>query len=458
MGKTLFDKVWDTHIVETIENGPDILYIDQHLIHEVTSPQAFSELEKRNIPVARPDKIVATADHNTPTVNQHLPIKDELSRKQLQQLTENCEKNNITLYGLGHEFNGIVHVMAPELGVTQPGLTLVCGDSHTSTHGAFGAIAFGIGTSQVAQVLASQCLLIQKPQSLRVNVNGKLKSGVLPKDVILYIISKLGTNAGTGYFCEFAGNVFEEMSMEGRMTVCNMSIEMGARGGMIAPDETTFSYIKGRKFAPKGDDFEKKVAEWKELKTDTDAIFDQEYHLNAEDIEPMITYGTNPGMGIKITEHIPEQQDTSFKKSLAYMNFQQGKSLINTPVNYVFIGSCTNSRIEDFRVVADYVKGKQKAENVNAWLVPGSQLVAKQIKEEGLQTTLEEAGFKLRQPGCSACLAMNDDKIPEGEYCVSTSNRNFEGRQGQGARTILASPLVAAATAIAGKIVDVTKN
>lgn len=457
MGKTLFDKVWDAHVVDVIENGPQILYIDKHLIHEVTSPQAFNELSERNIPIARPDKIVATADHNTPTENQHLPIKDELSRNQLKQLTENCEKNNITLYGLGHKYNGIVHVMAPELGITQPGMTMVCGDSHTSTHGAFGTIAFGIGTSQVAQVFASQCLLLSKPKKLRVTVNGKLKKGVLPKDVILYIIAQLGTNSGTGYFCEYAGDVFEEMSMEGRMTVCNMSIEMGARGGMIAPDETTFNYVKGRQFAPKDEAFNKKVAYWKTLKTDEDAVFDQEYSFDASDIEPMVTYGTNPGMGIKITENIPVANDSSFEKSLQYMNFQKGESLLEKPINYVFIGSCTNSRIEDFRVAAHYIRGKQKADNITAWLVPGSQLVAQQIQDEGLQHIFEDAGFKLRQPGCSACLAMNDDKIPEGEYCVSTSNRNFEGRQGQGARTILASPLVAAATAVAGKIVNVTE-
>ena len=458
MGKTLFDKVWDAHVVDSIENGPQVLYIDKHLIHEVTSPQAFNELKKRGIPIARPDKIVATADHNTPTINQHLPIKDELSRKQLEQLSINCKENNIQLYDLGHKNNGIVHVIAPELGITQPGMTMVCGDSHTSTHGAFGTIAFGIGTSQVAQVFASQCLLLEKPKSLRVSVHGKLKKGVLPKDVILYIISKLGTNSGTGYFCEYAGNVFEEMSMEGRMTVCNMSIEMGARGGMIAPDQTTFDYVAGKEFAPKGLDFDKKVASWKTLPTDTDATFDKEYFFEAEDIEPMITYGTNPGMGIKISQNIPDIEDRSFEKSLEYMNFKKGESLINTPINYVFIGSCTNSRIEDFRVAANYVKDKQKAANVHAWLVPGSQKVAKQIKDEGLQTLFEQAGFVLRQPGCSACLAMNDDKIPQGEYCVSTSNRNFEGRQGQGARTILASPLVAAATAVEGRIVDIIKH
>lgn len=458
MGKTLFDKVWDAHVVDTIKDGPQVLYIDKHLIHEVTSPQAFNELERRQIPVFRPDQIVATADHNTPTLEQHLPIKDELSRKQLKQLSENCKKNNITLYELGHKYNGIVHVMAPELGITQPGMTIVCGDSHTSTHGAFGTIAFGIGTSQVAQVFASQCLLLTKPKSLRVSVNGTLKNGVLPKDVILYIIAKLGTNSGTGYFCEYAGNVFEEMSMEGRMTVCNMSIEMGARGGMIAPDQTTFDYVKGKEFAPKREAFNKKVDYWKTLPTDTDAIFDKEYSFDAEDIEPMVTYGTNPGMGIKVTENIPTLNDASFEKSLQYMDFKKGESLINKPINYVFIGSCTNSRIEDFRVAANYIKGKQKANNVTAWLVPGSKQVEAQIIEEGLKTIFNDAGFELRQPGCSACLAMNDDKIPQGEYCVSTSNRNFEGRQGQGSRTILASPLVAAATAIEGKIVDITKQ
>ncbi len=458
MGKTLFDKVWDTHVVDAVKNGPQVLYIDKHLIHEVTSPQAFQELEERNIPIARPDQIIATADHNTPTINQHLPIKDLLSRNQLQQLSKNCKKNNITLYDLGHKYNGIIHVIAPELGITQPGMTIVCGDSHTSTHGAFGTIAFGIGTSQVAQVFASQCLLMQKPKKLRVNVNGKLRKNVLPKDVILYIIAKLGTNSGTGYFCEYAGNVFEEMSMEGRMTVCNMSIEMGARGGMIAPDETTFNYIKGREFGPKGDNFYKKVAYWKTLKTDTNAVFDLEYSFDASDIEPMITYGTNPGMGIKISDTIPEINDATFEKSLAYMGFKKGEQLLEKEINYVFIGSCTNSRIEDFRIAANYVKGKQKATNVTAWLVPGSQQVAKQITEEGLQEVFENAGFKLRQPGCSACLAMNDDKIPEGEYCVSTSNRNFEGRQGQGAKTILASPLTAAATAIAGKIVNISEE
>lgn len=458
MSKTLFDKVWDAHVVHTIEDGPQILYIDKHLIHEVTSPQAFNELEKRGLPIFRPQQVLATADHNTPTKDQHLPIKDELSRKQLSQLSENCEKHGIQLYELGHKYNGIVHVMAPELGITQPGMSIVCGDSHTSTHGAFGSIAFGIGTSQVAQVFASQCLLLTKPKSMRIKVNGKLKKGVLPKDVILYIVSQIGTNAGTGYFCEYAGDVFENMSMEGRMTVCNMSIEMGARGGIIAPDETTFDYVKGRKFAPKGQEWENQLDNWKSLPTDSDAKFDKEYTFDAEDIEPMITFGTNPGMGIKINGFIPDQNDSSLEKSLKYMDFKKGESLIHKPINYVFIGSCTNSRIEDFRVAAEYIKGKKKAKNVTAWLVPGSRQVEQQIEAEGLKTIFTEAGFELRQPGCSACLAMNDDKIPAGEYCVSTSNRNFEGRQGQGSRTLLASPLLAAATAIEGKIIDITTH
>ena len=452
MGKTLFDKVWDAHVVESIENGPQIIYIDRHLIHEVTSPQAFAELESRNIPVFRPKQITATADHNVPTENQHLPIQDQLSKTQVEQLGINCNQHNIEYWGLGHENQGIVHIIAPELGITQPGMSIVCGDSHTSTHGAFGSIAFGIGTSQVAMVFASQCLLMNKPKSMRVNVNGKLNPNVLPKDIILYIISKIGTDAGTGYFCEYAGNIFEEMTMEGRMTVCNMSIEMGARGGMIAPDQTTFDYIKGRKYAPKDDEFEKKVAYWKTLPTDKDAQFDLEYHFNAEDIQPMVTYGTNPGMGISIFDEVPKPESESESKALAYMGLQSGQKMSEIKVNYVFIGSCTNARIEDFRSAAQYIKGRQKAENITALIVPGSFQVAQQIKAEGLDVVFENAGFKIREAGCSACLAMNDDKIPEGEYCVSTSNRNFEGRQGPGARTLLASPLTAAIAAVEGKI------
>ncbi|UZT98361.1 3-isopropylmalate dehydratase large subunit [Chryseobacterium fluminis] len=450
--KTLFDKVWDAHVVETIPDGPQIIYIDRHLIHEVTSPQAFAELETRNLEIFRPRQIVATADHNVPTLDQDKPIRDDSSRNQVEQLTQNCRKNNIELYGLGHPYQGIVHIIAPELGFTQPGMSIVCGDSHTSTHGAFGSIAFGIGTSQVAQVFASQCLLLNKPKSMRVNVNGKLNKNVQPKDVILYIISKIGTDSGTGYFCEYAGNVFEEMSMEGRMTVCNMSIEMGARGGMIAPDDTTLDYVKGRPFAPEGEEWEEKSAYWKTLKTDEGARFDAEYNFDASDIYPMITYGTNPGMGISIHQKIPVPQNESEEKALKYMGLTAGQALSDIKVNHVFIGSCTNARIEDFRSAADYIRGKRKSAHVQALIVPGSQQVVRQILEEGLDKIFNEAGFQIRQPGCSACLAMNDDKIPDGEYCVSTSNRNFEGRQGQGARTILASPLTAAKVAVEGRI------
>lgn len=462
--KTLFDKVWDAHVVSQVENGPQVIYIDKHLIHEVTSPQAFAELEARNIPVFRPNQIVATADHNVPTIDQDKPITEPLSKQQLEQLAINCKKNNISFYGLGHPYQGIIHIISPELGITQPGMSLVCGDSHTSTHGAFGAIAFGIGTSQVAQVFASQCLLMNKPKSMRVKVNGKLNPNVQPKDVILYIISKIGTNSGTGYFCEYAGDVFENMSMEGRMTVCNMSIEMGARGGMIAPDQTTFDYLKGREFAPKGEEWEQKVAYWKTLPTDEGAVFDKEVEFDAADIQPMITFGTNPGMGIAVNDVIPskdslsENEKDSFEKSLKYMGFKDNQSIINYPIDYVFIGSCTNARIEDLRTVANYVKGKQRNENVVAWIVPGSKQVEKQAIEEGLDKIFEEAGFKLREPGCSACLAMNEDKVPEGKYCVSTSNRNFEGRQGPNSRTLLASPLLAAAAAVHGKIVDINQN
>ena len=459
MGKTLFDKVWEAHVVDSVEGGREVLYIDKHLIHEVTSPQAFQGLRDRGIKVARPERTVATADHNVPTKDQHLPIKEALSRQQVQKLTDNCNEFGVTLYGLGHPYQGIVHVIGPELGITQPGMTMVCGDSHTSTHGAFGTIAFGIGTSQVEQVLATQCLLLDRPKRMRITVDGKLRPGVLAKDVILYIISKLTAAGGTGYFIEYAGPVIKSLSMEGRMTVCNMSIEMGARGGMIAPDETTFEYVKGREFAPSGEDFEKAKAYWQTLYSDDDAVFDKEYTFHAEDIEPMLTYGTNPGMGIGISDNIPmdggTQGEASFNKALEYMGLQAGEKLLGRQINYVFIGSCTNSRIEDLRLVADFVKGKRIAGNVNAMVVPGSQQVRNQAKSEGLDKIFTDAGFDFREAGCSACLGMNEDKIPKQEYCVSTSNRNFEGRQGPGARTILASPLMAAATALEGKIVDV---
>ena len=457
IGKTLFDKVWDNHVVESIKDGPDIFFIDKHLIHEVTSPQAFDELKEKNLEVFDPKRVLATVDHNVPTLNQHLPIEDDLSRNQVEKLKSNCFENNIELFGLGNPNQGIVHVIGPELGITQPGMTIVCGDSHTSTHGAFGAIAFGIGTSQVAQVLASQCLLLNKPKKMRVNVNGKLNKNVTPKDVILYIISKLGTDGGTGYFVEYSGDIFSEMSMEGRMTVCNMSIEMGARGGMIAPDKVTYEYLEGKPYAPKGDLFNNKVDEWENLKSDSDAKFDKEYFFEAEEIFPMLTYGTNPGMGIKYSDLIPKSDNKSDIKSLDYMGFKSGESLIGKKINYVFIGSCTNSRIEDFRIVADYIKDKKKAKNVNALIVPGSQNVLNEIRKEGLDKIFMSSGFEIRQPGCSACLAMNDDKIPPGEICVSTSNRNFEGRQGPGSRTILSSPLMAAATAVNGKIIDINE-
>jgi 3-isopropylmalate/(R)-2-methylmalate dehydratase large subunit len=457
MGKTLFDKVWDNHVVESIKDGPDIFFIDKHLIHEVTSPQAFDELKEKNLEVFDPKRVLATVDHNVPTLNQHLPIEDDLSRNQVEKLKSNCFENNIELFGLGNPNQGIVHVIGPELGITQPGMTIVCGDSHTSTHGAFGAIAFGIGTSQVAQVLASQCLLLNKPKKMRVNVNGKLNKNVTPKDVILYIISKLGTDGGTGYFVEYSGNIFSEMSMEGRMTVCNMSIEMGARGGMIAPDKVTYEYLEGKPYAPKGDLFNNKVDEWENLKSDSDAKFDKEYFFEAKEIYPMLTYGTNPGMGIKFSDLIPKSDNKSDIKSLEYMGFKSGESLIGKKINYVFIGSCTNSRIEDFRIVAEYIKDKKKAKNVNALIVPGSQNVLNEIRKEGLDKIFMSSGFEIRQPGCSACLAMNDDKIPPGEICVSTSNRNFEGRQGPGSRTILSSPLMAAATAVNGKIIDINE-
>jgi 3-isopropylmalate/(R)-2-methylmalate dehydratase large subunit len=461
MPKTLFEKIWDQHVIRTIEGGPSVLYIDKHFIHEVTSPQAFKGLEKRGVEVFRPAQIVATADHNVPTINQHLPIKDELSRIQVQQLIENCQKHHVELYGLGHPYQGIVHVIGPELGITQPGMTMVCGDSHTSTHGAFGAIAFGIGTSEVEMVMASQCLLQSKPKLMRINIDGELHKGVVSKDIILYIIASISASGATGYFVEYAGSAIRNLSMEGRMTICNMSIEMGARGGMIAPDETTFDYLKGREFAPKGAQWDTKLGQWKQLFSDPGARFDKEININAADIEPMITYGTNPGMGVAISGHIPamteieEKEKPSYLKSLAYMGLQAGTTMKGRKVDYVFIGSCTNSRIEDLRLVASFVKGRKKAEHVEVWIVPGSKQVERQAIEEGIDKVFEAAGFNLRQPGCSACLGMNEDKIPAGKYCISTSNRNFEGRQGPNARTLLASPLTAAVAAITGEVADV---
>jgi 3-isopropylmalate/(R)-2-methylmalate dehydratase large subunit len=458
MSMTLFDKVWDSHVVRKIEDGPDVLFIDRHLIHEVTSPVAFLGLKKRNNRVLFPERTFATADHNTPTINQHLPVDDPQSANQLKALEENSAAWGISYWGLGHRNNGIVHVVGPENGITLPGATIVCGDSHTSTHGAFGAIAFGIGTSEVEMVLSTQCIMQPKPKKMRIVVDGELGFGVTPKDVALYIISRLSTSGATGHFVEYAGSVFEEMSMEGRMTLCNMSIEMGARGGMIAPDQKTFDYIQGKAYAPKGDDWQQAMDYWKTLFTEKGADFDSEFHFDGSEIEPMITYGTNPGMGKAIGMNIPtgsgQGSAATFQKSLNYMQFEAGESMIGKRVDYVFLGSCTNGRIEDFRDFASVVQGRQKADHVTAWLVPGSHRVLDQIKEEGLQEIIESAGFVLREPGCSACLAMNDDKVPPGKLAVSTSNRNFEGRQGPGSRTMLASPLVAAATAVTGVVTD----
>lgn len=457
---TLFDKIWDKHVVQMVDDGPTQLYIDRLYCHEVTSPQAFDGMRQRGLKCFRPDKIYCMPDHNTPTHDQDKPVEDPVSKKQLDALDKNCEEFGLTEFKMFSKDNGIIHVVGPEKGLSLPGMTIVCGDSHTSTHGAMGAVAFGIGTSEVEMVMASQCILQQKPKSMRININGKLGKGVTAKDVALYLMSKLTTSGATGYFVEYAGQVVRDMSMEGRLTLCNLSIEMGARGGFVAPDETTFEYIKGREYAPKGADWDKAVEYWKTLKSGDDAVFDKELNFDGADIEPRITYGTNPGMGIGITGSVPtldeidENGKASFLKSLDYMGFKPGEKLAGHKVDYVFLGACTNGRIEDFRSFASIVKGKKKADNITAWLVPGSWLVDKQIREEGLDKVLEEAGFAIRQPGCSACLAMNDDKIPAGKYSVSTSNRNFEGRQGPGSRTILASPLVAAAAAVTGVITD----
>ena len=457
---TLFDKIWDKHVVQMVDDGPTQLYIDRLYCHEVTSPQAFDGMRQRGLKCFRPDKIYCMPDHNTPTHDQDKPVEDPVSKKQLDALDKNCEEFGLTEFKMFSKDNGIIHVVGPEKGLSLPGMTIVCGDSHTSTHGAMGAVAFGIGTSEVEMVMASQCILQQKPKSMRININGKLGKGVTAKDVALYLMSKITTSGATGYFVEYAGQVVRDMSMEGRLTLCNLSIEMGARGGFVAPDETTFEYIKGREYTPKGADWDKAVEYWKTLKSGDDAVFDKELNFDGADIEPRITYGTNPGMGIGITGSVPtldeidENGKASFLKSLDYMGFKPGEKLAGHKVDYVFLGACTNGRIEDFRAFASIVKGKKKADNITAWLVPGSWLVDKQIREEGLDKVLEEAGFAIRQPGCSACLAMNDDKIPAGKYSVSTSNRNFEGRQGPGSRTILASPLVAAAAAITGVITD----
>ena len=454
---TLFDKIWDRHVVQVVTDGPTQLYIDRLYCHEVTSPQAFDGMRQRGLKCFRPEKIYCMPDHNTPTHDQDKPISDPVSKKQVDMLEKNAKEFGLTYYGMMNPSNGIIHVVGPEKGLSLPGMTIVCGDSHTSTHGAMGAIAFGIGTSEVEMVLASQCILQQKPKSMRISINGQLGRGVTAKDVALYLMSQLTTSGATGYFVEYAGDVVRNLSMEGRLTLCNLSIEMGARGGFVAPDETTFEYLKGREFAPQGEAWEQAVGYWRTLKSDDDAVFDKELTFRAEDIEPRITYGTNPGMGIGITKSIPSAPDKereSYEKALKYMGFEPGQKLLGTKVDYVFLGACTNGRIEDFRAFASIVKGRHKADGVTAWLVPGSWAVDRQIREEKLDQVLESAGFAIRQPGCSACLAMNDDKVPAGKLAVSTSNRNFEGRQGPGSRTILASPLVAAAAAVTGVITD----
>ena len=457
---TLFDKIWDSHVVDMIDGGPSQLYIDRLYCHEVTSPQAFDGLRARGIGCLRPEKIYCMPDHNTPTRNQDKPIADPVSKSQVDTLAANAAEFGLTHFGMMDSRNGIIHVVGPERGLSLPGMTIVCGDSHTSTHGAVGAVAFGIGTSEVEMVMASQCILQQKPKSMRISVEGKLGKGVTSKDVALYIMKRITTSGATGYFIEYAGNVIREMSMEGRLTLCNLSIEMGARGGFIAPDEITFAYLKGREHSPEGEDWDRAVEYWKTLRSGDDAVFDREIVYDAAEIGPMITYGTNPGMGMEITGSIPDlgsiavEGRESFSKSLKYMGFNPGESLLGKPVDYVFLGACTNGRIEDFRAFASIAAGRKKAPGITAWLVPGSWMVLEQIRREGIDRILEEAGFEIRQPGCSACLAMNEDKIPAGKYSVSTSNRNFEGRQGPGARTMLASPLTAAAAAVTGVITD----
>lgn len=451
---TLFDKIWDSHVVQIVDDGPQQLFIDRLYCHEVTSPQAFAGLRARGLKCFRPERIYCMPDHNTPTHDQDKPIEDPVSRKQVDTLEKNAHEFGLEYYGMMNRNNGIIHVVGPEKGLTLPGMTIVCGDSHTSTHGAMGAVAFGIGTSEVEMVLASQCILQQKPKSMRITVNGSLGRGVTAKDVALYLMSKISTSGATGYFVEYAGDVVRNLTMEGRLTLCNLSIEMGARGGMIAPDETTFEYLKGRPHAPQGEEWDKAVAYWKTLKSEDDAVFDKELEFDGADIQPMITYGTNPGMGIPVTADIPAAVTETDRKALDYMGFKEGESMMGKPVDYVFLGACTNGRIEDFRAFASIVKGRHKADGITAWLVPGSWSVDRQIREEGLDLILAEAGFEIRQPGCSACLAMNDDKIPAGKYSVSTSNRNFEGRQGPGSRTMLASPLTAAAAAVTGVVTD----
>ena len=454
MPKTLFDKIWDSHVVQHVDDGPDQLYIDRLYCHEVTSPQAFRGLRERGLRPLRPAQIFCMPDHNTPTTGQERPIADPISRRQVEELERNARDFGLAHFGMMHPDNGIVHVVGPELGLSLPGMTIVCGDSHTSTHGAVGAVAFGIGTSEVEMALASQCILQTKPRSMRITVEGSLGPGVTAKDLALYLMSRLTTSGATGHFVEYAGPAVRSLSMEGRLTLCNLSIEMGARGGFVAPDDTTFAYLRGRRYAPQGRAWDEAVARWRTLRTDDGATFDREVSFDAADIAPMITYGTNPGMGMPVTGRIPEPAGPSDEKALAYMGFRPGEPMLGRPVDYVFLGACTNGRIEDFRAFASIARGRRKAPGVTAWLVPGSWAVVRQIREEGLDRVLADAGFELRQPGCSACLAMNDDKVPPGKLCVATSNRNFEGRQGPGSRTLLAGPLTAAAAAVTGVVTD----
>jgi len=461
MPKTLFQKIWDSHVVTQQPNSPAVLYIDLHLVHEVTSPQAFTGLRQRGLKVRRPDKTLATMDHSIPTTPVGTPIEDAMAAAQIKQMETNAADFGITLHGMTSPHRGIVHVIGPELGRTQPGMTIVCGDSHTATHGAFGALAFGIGTSEVEHVLATQCLLQHKPKTYEVRVDGTLANGVSSKDIILALIAKIGVGGGTGHVFEYTGSAIRSLTMEQRMTICNMSIEGGARAGMIAPDDNTFEYLHGREFAPKGEEWDKAVSMWRALPSDEGATYDKSIKLDASAIEPMITYGTNPGMGMKITDRIPttdsftdSTQKAAFEKAMTYMGLQPGQSLLGQKVDVVFIGSCTNSRISDLRLAASLLKGRKVADSVRVMVVPGSQDVKKQAEQEGLDKIFKASGAEWREAGCSLCIAMNGDNLQPGQYAVSTSNRNFEGRQGKGGRTFLASPITAAASAINGVVTD----
>jgi len=456
--RTIIEKIWDAHVVTEEPGAPTLLYIDLHLVHEVTSPQAFDGLRSRGLKVRRPERTLGTADHNVPTTDPPLPVTDPVSAAQIARLEANCREFGITCYSLGHERQGVVHVIGPELGLTQPGMTIVCGDSHTATHGAFGALAFGIGTSEVEHVLATQCLLQRTPKRFRVEVSGALHAGVSAKDIILALVARMGVGGGTGCVIEYCGSAMRALSMEERMTVCNMSIEAGARAGLVAPDETTFGYLAGRPFAPQGAAWDAAVARWRQLATDAGAVFDKGVTLDGSALEPMITYGTNPGMGIPITAPVPDPSEAAdpegLRRALGYMGLEGGKPLLGHPIDVVFIGSCTNGRLTDLRQAASIMKGRKVAPGVRVLVVPGSQQVKREAEAEGLDAIFRAAGAEWRQPGCSMCIAMNGDQVAPGQYCVATSNRNFEGRQGPGTRTLLASPLTAAACAVSGAVTD----